>query len=64
MLPNPQFSRDLVTLIEENLNGKLHFLCNEKHYDWPHWRRSGVSIVNFEHISHLLLVMLLLTMTK
>ena len=50
MWPNPQFSKDLVTLIEEN--------------DRPHWRRSGVSIVNFEHISHLLLVMLLLTMTK
>ena len=27
------------------------------------WRRSGVFIVNFEHISHLLLVFLLLTLT-
>ena len=26
------------------------------------WRRSGVFIVNFEHISHLLLVFLLLTL--
>ena len=28
----------------------------------PHWRRSGVFIVNFEHISHLVLVFLLLTL--
>ena len=27
-----------------------------------HWRRSGVFIVNFEHISHLALVFLLLTL--
>ena len=26
------------------------------------WRRSGVCIVNFEHISHLLIVFLLLTL--
>ena len=29
-----------------------------------HWRRSGVSIVNFEHISHLVLVFLLLTVSR
>ena len=29
MWPNPQFSADLVTLTEEILNGKLHFLCHE-----------------------------------
>ena len=29
-----------------------------------HWRRSGVFIVNFEHISHLALVFLLLTLNK
>ena len=28
----------------------------------PQWRRSGVFIVNFEHISHLFLVFLLLTL--
>ena len=27
-----------------------------------HWRRSGVFIVNFKHISHFLLVCLLLTL--
>ena len=29
---------------------------------WRQWRRSGVFIVNFEHISHLVLVFLLLTL--
>ena len=29
-----------------------------------HWRRSGVFIVNFEHISHLALVLLLLTLSR
>ena len=29
-----------------------------------HWRRSGVFIANFEHISHLVLVFLLLTLSK
>ena len=33
-------------------------------YEQPHWRRSGVFIVTFEHISHLSLVFLLLTLTK
>ena len=28
-----------------------------------HWRRSGIFIVNFEHISHLALVFLLLTLS-
>ena len=27
-----------------------------------HWRHSGIFIVNFEHISHLVLVFLLLTL--
>ena len=30
--------------------------------EWRQWRRSGVFIVNFEHIPHLLLVCLLLTL--
>ena len=29
-----------------------------------HWRRSGVFIVNFEHISYLVLVFLLLTLSR
>ena len=28
MSPNPQIPTDLVTLTEEILNEKLHFLCN------------------------------------
>ena len=28
------------------------------------WRRSGVSIVNFEHVEHLALVFLLLTLNN
>ena len=32
--------------------------------EWHHWRRSGVFIVNFEHISHILLVFLLLTLSR
>ena len=37
---------------------KLTIKTLERH----HWRRSGVFIVNFEHISHLALVSLLLTL--
>ena len=29
-----------------------------------HWCRSGVVIVNFEHVSHLFLVLLLLSLNK
>ena len=56
---NPQETADLVTFTEEIVNGKLHFLRSaikipERH----HWHRSGILIVNFEHISHLALVFL------
>ena len=33
-----------------------------KHVQLCHWRRSSIFIVNFEHISHLVLVFLLLTL--
>ena len=39
---------------------KLTIKATKRH----HWRPSGVFIVNFEHISHLFLVFLLLTLTK
>ena len=39
---------------------KLTIKVSEKR----HWYRSGVFIVNFEHISQLVLVFLLLTMSK
>ena len=32
--------------------------------EWRQWRRSGVFIVNFEDISHLVLVFLLLTLSR
>ena len=32
MLPNPQETADLVTLTEEILNGKIHFLCSERYW--------------------------------
>ena len=35
-----------------------------KTIEWRHWRRSCVFIVNFEHISHLSLLFLLLTLNK
>ena len=39
-------------------------ICSKLTIETPerHWRRSGVSIVNFEHISHIVLVFLLLTL--
>ena len=39
-------------------NSKLTIKTPERY----HWRRSGVFIVNFEHISQLVLVFLLLTL--
>ena len=32
--------------------------------EWRQWRGSGVFIVNFEHISHLFLMILLSTLNK
>ena len=42
-------------------------ICSKLTINTPerrHWRRSGFFIVNFEHISHLVLVFLLLTLNK
>ena len=42
-------------------------ICSKLTINTPerrHWRRSGVFIVNFEHIPHLVLVFLLLTLNK
>ena len=40
------------------------FKVNNKDIDIDQWRRSGVFIVNFEHIAHLALVFLLLILSK
>ena len=42
-------------------------ICSKLNIKTPerrHWRRSGVFIVNLEHISHLVLVFLLFTLNK
>ena len=39
-------------------------ICSKLTIKTPERRRSGVFIVNFEHISHLVLVFLLLTLSK
>ena len=50
----------------QNSGKQLFRLHQTSHYDTSpvrrHWHRSGVFIVNFEHISHLVLVFLLLTL--
>ena len=40
------------------------FKVNNKDTEQCQWRRSSVFIVSFEHISHLALVFLLLTLNK
>ena len=46
----------------EQLERPVQILENRRQKS--HWRRSGVFIVNFEHISHLILVLLLLTLSR
>ena len=46
---------------------KRCFTCSKltiKTSEWRHWCRSGAFIVNFEHISHLFLMFLLLTLNR
>ena len=43
---------------------KLTIETLEQDVKYVHWRRSGVFIVNSEHISHLVLVFLLLTLSR
>ena len=42
--------------------GQTH--SNNSSAIWRHWRRSDIFIVNFEHISHLVLVFVLLTLSR
>ena len=44
--------------------GSYMFKINNKDTRKRPWRRSGIFIVNFEHISHLALVFLLLTLSR
>ena len=41
---------------------KIHWKLTIKTPEWRQWRRSGAFIVNFEHISHFVIVFLLLTL--
>ena len=43
---------------------KLTIETLEQDVKYVHWRRSGVFIVNSEHISHLVQVFLLLTLSR
>ena len=50
-----------------NSRNMKHEICSELTIKTPerrHWGRSGVFIVNFEHVSHLVLVFLLLTLSR
>ena len=50
-----------------NLTAQPVITCSKLAIKTPerrHWRRSGVSIVNFGHISHLALLFLLVTLRR
>ena len=57
---------NLVKFTEESLNGKLLCLCSERCsiFFRRNWHCSGIFIVTFEHILHLFLVFLLLTLSR
>ena len=53
--------------VNNSYTRKRRKICSKltiKTPEWCHWRRSGVLIVNFKHISLLFLVFLLLTLNK
>ena len=57
----------LTKVSNRNTRGKRYEICSKLSIKTPErrqWHRSGVFIVNFEHISHLVLVFLLLTLSK
>ena len=58
-------SRYLPTKVNHRNTRTRREICSEltiKTAERCHWRRSGFFIANFEHISHLVLVFLLLTL--
>ena len=55
------FSQPLFTcskLTKETLEQSVKYVRTQQ------WRRSGIFIVNFEHISHLVVVFILLTLSR
>ena len=64
--PGSIFSRYLFKVSNRNTRTKCE-KCSKLTIKTPgrrHWRPSGVFIVNFEHISHLVIVFLLLTLNR
>ena len=65
-IPFPDFPAGIYLLKVNNRNTRTRCeICSKLTIKTPerrHQRRSGVFIVNFEHISHLVLVFLLLTL--
>ena len=55
-------SKSTIETVEQNV--KICSKLTIKTPDRRQWRRSGVLIVDFEHISHLVLVFLLLTLSR
>ena len=53
-----------ITRLPASTCSKLTIETLEQDVKYVHWRRSGVFIVNSEHISHLVLVFLLLTLSR
>ena len=49
-----------VETVEQDVKSKLTIKTPERRQ----WRRSGVFIINFEHLVHLVLVFLLLTLSR
>ena len=68
MFFNEQLPAGIYLLKINNRNTRTRReICSEltiKMPEWRQWRRSGVFIVNFEDISHLVLVFLLLTLSR
>ena len=43
---------------------EIYFNLTTKTPEWRHWHRSGIFIVNFKHVLHLVLVFLLSALSK
>ena len=63
----PELQRSYIFPISLSTSGyealNVSMTCHLPNLD-SHWRHSGIFIVNFEHISHLVLVFLLLTLSR
>ena len=62
LITQPGFTCSKLTKENQNRVCEIWSKLTIKIPERCHWRRSGIFIVNFEHISHLVLVFLLLTL--